>query len=91
MFLFPLSLRRGRTPGLCGYLKARVSRKSALSGPVGEGGLPTGWLLHFSLGSPVLIHASLCVMMAWSSSSPDSQEGLCPWPSLPFASALRLP
>lgn len=92
MFLFPLSLslREGRAPRLCGCLKTRVSRKSALSGPVGESGLPTGWLFHFSLGSLVLIHASPCVM-AWSSGSPDSQEGLCPWPSPPFAPALRLP
>lgn len=84
------SLSEGAGRQDCGRLQTRVSRKSALSGPVGEGGLPTGWLLHFRLGGPVLIPASPCVM-AWSSGSPDSQEGLCPWPSPPFTPALRLP
>ena len=41
------SLSEGAGRQDCGRLQTRVSRKSALSGPVGEGGLPTGWLLHF--------------------------------------------
>lgn len=41
------SLSEGAGRQDCGRLQTRVSRKSALSGPAGEGGLPTGWLLHF--------------------------------------------
>ena len=88
MFLFTLS-QRGQDAKTVAVFRLESAESPLSQGQRARVDYPRDGC-STSDGGPVLIPASPCVM-AWSSSSPDSQEGLCPWPSPPFTPALRLP